>query len=200
MSATGAESRVQGTMQPPAFQMSTSLSNKNNEKSVKKKNEFKDQHNSEFQKKSKNENKNSIFFPKKNSIGSCEDGLIFNPEIFSLKCREFLSGNVPSESEEHSLKGIPEISFPSINFEKIIFKSIEGRCFELFLRCKKYLKLVYSFSDEKCQAYSPDEKVCEEDSFILFPFHFVSFFFFFFFFFFFNFFALKLTHIFIFFR
>ena len=183
-------------MQPPAFQMSKNLLNKNNEKSVKKKNEFNDQNNSEFQKKSKNENKNSNFFQKKNSNGSWEDGLIFNPEIFSIKCREFLSGNVPSESEEHSLKEIPDISFSSINFEKIIFKAIEGRCFELFLRCKKYLKLVYSLSDEKCQAYSPDEKVSEEDFIIiLFYFHIVSFSFSFCsfcsFFFFFNFFAFK---------
>ena len=96
------------------------------------------------------------------------------------------------------MKEIPDISFSSINFEKIIFKAIEGRCFELFLRCKKYLKLVYSLSDEKCQAYSPDEKVSEEDfMIILFYFRIVSYLFLFLFvpfvlfFFFFNFFAFK---------
>ena len=92
------------------------------------------------------------------------------------KYLEFLSRNVPHSLKERSPKGIPDISFSSINFEKIIFKAIEGRCFELFLRCKKYLKLVYSLSDEKCQAYSPDEKVSEEDFIIiLFYFHIVSF-------------------------
>ena len=51
-------------------------------------------------------------------------------------------------------------SFSLKNLEKIILKSIEGRCIESFLRCKFYLKSIYSFSDEKCQLYSPDEKVC----------------------------------------
>ena len=146
-------------MQPPAFKMSTCQSITNNEKSVSKKNGFHELHNSELQKNSKIENKNSTFFSKKNSVGTWEDGLIFNPKIFEVKCREFLSGNVPQESVEHSLKVVPENSFASINFEKLILKAIEGRCLESFLRCKKYLKSIYSFSDEKCQAYSPDEKV-----------------------------------------
>ena len=50
-------------------------------------------------------------------------------------------------------------SLSPYTFEKLIFTSFEGRCFESLLRVKSYLKNIYLLSDEKCQLFSPDEKV-----------------------------------------
>jgi hypothetical protein len=66
-------------------------------------------------------------------------------------------------------------SFSLLNFERIIFKSLEGRCLESLIRIKTYLKSVYSLSDEKCQSYCPDDKVIHLVSFYFVSFCFVLF-------------------------
>jgi hypothetical protein len=84
----GAESRVQGTMQPPAF--SVILSDKKNTKTNKTQNNEK-----ELSINTEKEIDNKKLFLKKNKNNSLnnswEDGLIFNPKIFQKNTENFLS-------------------------------------------------------------------------------------------------------------
>ena len=48
-----------------------------------------------------------------------------------------------------------------------MFKAVEARCLEALIRVKVFLKAVYALSDERCQAFSPDEKTGKSEHHLL---------------------------------
>ena len=82
---------------------------------------------------------------KENSLSNNDDDIdLISPTVLTINT----SKNTTSS-----------FSFSPYTFEKLIFTSFEGRCLESILRVKSYLKSIYLLSDEKCQLFSPDEKV-----------------------------------------
>jgi hypothetical protein len=86
------------------------------------------------------------------SIDEEKDDNITPPKIIT-------SFPITTSSASSSYSTSFSTSFSLLNFERIVFKSLEGRCLESLIRIKAYLKSVYSLSDDKCQSYCPDDKV-----------------------------------------
>ena len=116
----GAESRIQGTMQPPAF--SVILSDKKNTKTNKTQNNEK-----ELSINTEREIDNKKLFLKKNKNNSSnnlwEDGLIFNPKIFQKNTENFLLKNEVNNDKEKNENETKNDDCVTPNKKKIITTS-----------------------------------------------------------------------------
>ena len=110
--------------------------------------------------KNKNLNKNGNINQNQNGNQNEQKTLPLSTSLSTSISTIFSTSSTSSNSLLSSNFSVSELNiFNDINIENIILKSLEGRCIEAFLRCKIFLKSFYCLTDERCQAYSPDEKV-----------------------------------------
>lgn len=78
----------------------------------------------------------------KAKVAALDDGLLFDPQhLLNARLSEEELGSISS---------------------KLLLGAIAWRCNECLLRLKSHIKSLYSLSEEKCQTFSPDDKVSYE--------------------------------------